>query len=125
MPSYSATTGTGYGVETPFYWAIAPDYDMTITPRFTTRQGVLGQLPRRGDDHGLGCAAGQTEVPVQDGPEEGVGLAGARLGGGDEVPARQDGRDGLGLDGRRLRVAHLAHGLDEQGVEAEGLERHE
>ncbi|HEX9589011.1 MAG TPA: LPS assembly protein LptD, partial [Bradyrhizobium sp.] len=33
----------GYAVETPFYWAIAPDYDATFTPRFTTRQGVLLQ----------------------------------------------------------------------------------
>jgi LPS-assembly protein len=30
-------------VETPFYWAIAPDYDATFNPRFTTRQGVLFQ----------------------------------------------------------------------------------
>ena len=27
MPSYTTVTGYGYGVETPFYWAIAPDYD--------------------------------------------------------------------------------------------------
>ncbi len=33
----------GYGLETPFYWAIAPDYDATINPRFTTQQGVLLQ----------------------------------------------------------------------------------
>ena len=33
----------GFGVETPFYWAIAPDYDATFNPRFTTRQGVLFQ----------------------------------------------------------------------------------
>ena len=30
-------------METPFYWAIAPDYDATFNPRFTTRQGVLFQ----------------------------------------------------------------------------------
>lgn len=47
MPSYKTATGFGYGVETPFYWALAPDYDMTITPRFTTRQGVLGQVEFR------------------------------------------------------------------------------
>ncbi|MCP4619581.1 MAG: LPS-assembly protein LptD [Bradyrhizobium sp.] len=47
MPSYSSSSGYGYGVETPFYWAIAPDYDMTITPRFTTKQGVLGQVEFR------------------------------------------------------------------------------
>ena len=47
MPSYSSTGGNGLGVETPFYWALAPDYDMTITPRFMTRQGVLGQVEFR------------------------------------------------------------------------------
>jgi LPS-assembly protein len=43
MPSFSSATGYGYGVETPFYWAIAPDYDATFNPRITTRQGVLFQ----------------------------------------------------------------------------------
>src|SRR5438034_2049884 len=43
MPSYTTVTGYGYGVETPYYFALAPDYDMTINPRFTTRQGVLMQ----------------------------------------------------------------------------------
>jgi len=43
MPSYTTVTGYGFGVETPFYWAIAPDYDATFNPRFTSRQGVLFQ----------------------------------------------------------------------------------
>jgi len=43
MPGFSETAGYGFGVETPFYWAIAPDYDATFNPRFTTRQGVLLQ----------------------------------------------------------------------------------
>jgi LPS-assembly protein len=43
MPGFSTFTAYGYGVETPFYWAIAPDYDATITPRYTTRQGLLMQ----------------------------------------------------------------------------------
>jgi LPS-assembly protein len=43
MASYTTTTGYGIGVETPFYWAIAPDYDATFNPRFTSRQGVLLQ----------------------------------------------------------------------------------
>jgi LPS-assembly protein len=47
MPSYTSASGYGFGVDTPFYWALAPDYDMTITPRFTTRQGVLGQVEFR------------------------------------------------------------------------------
>ena len=43
MPGFSSASGYGYGVETPFYWAIAPDYDATFNPRFTTQQGVLLQ----------------------------------------------------------------------------------
>jgi LPS-assembly protein len=43
MPAFSNYTTYGYGIETPFYWAIAPDYDATFNPRFTTRQGVLLQ----------------------------------------------------------------------------------
>ena len=43
MPGFSTVSTYGYGVETPFYWAIAPDYDATFNPRFTTRQGVLFQ----------------------------------------------------------------------------------
>lgn len=47
MPSYTSVSGYGIGVDVPFYWAIAPDYDMTISPRITTRQGVLGQVEFR------------------------------------------------------------------------------
>jgi LPS-assembly protein len=43
MPFITSTTTFGFGVETPFYWAIAPDYDATFSPRITSRQGVLFQ----------------------------------------------------------------------------------
>jgi LPS-assembly protein len=43
MPGFSTVSTYGYGIETPFYWAIAPNYDATFNPRFTTRQGVLLQ----------------------------------------------------------------------------------
>ena len=43
MPSYTNTTNVGYGVDVPFYWAIAPDYDVTVAPRITSKQGVLLQ----------------------------------------------------------------------------------
>ena len=43
MPSYTSVSGYGFGIETPFYWAIAPDYDATFSPRFTSKQGVLFQ----------------------------------------------------------------------------------
>ncbi|MET0969039.1 MAG: LPS-assembly protein LptD, partial [Tardiphaga sp.] len=43
MPGMTQTTNNGFGIETPFYWAIAPDYDATISPRYTTKQGLLLQ----------------------------------------------------------------------------------
>jgi LPS-assembly protein len=47
MPGITSNSTYGFGVETPFYWAIAPDYDATFNPRFTTRQGVLLQAEFR------------------------------------------------------------------------------
>jgi LPS-assembly protein len=43
MPAVTQQTNYGFGIETPFYWAIAPDYDATISPRYTTKQGLLMQ----------------------------------------------------------------------------------
>jgi LPS-assembly protein len=43
MPSYSTNSTYGFGIEVPYYWAIAPDYDATFNPRFMTEQGVLFQ----------------------------------------------------------------------------------
>jgi LPS-assembly protein len=43
MPMPSQNTNYGFGVETPFYWAIAPDYDATFSPRYTSKQGLLMQ----------------------------------------------------------------------------------
>lgn len=47
MPWASYNSFTGYSAEIPFYWAIAPNYDMTIAPRISSRQGVLGQIDFR------------------------------------------------------------------------------
>jgi LPS-assembly protein len=43
MPIFSNSTVYGYGVEIPYYFALAPNYDLTVSPRFTTKQGVLLQ----------------------------------------------------------------------------------
>ncbi|WP_420969716.1 LPS-assembly protein LptD [Bradyrhizobium sp. B120] len=43
MPGFTSYTAFGYGVEIPYYWAIAPDMDATFSPRITSRQGVLFQ----------------------------------------------------------------------------------
>jgi LPS-assembly protein len=41
MPTYHAGTNYGIAVSAPYYWALAPDYDATITPVVTTKQGPL------------------------------------------------------------------------------------
>jgi LPS-assembly protein len=47
MPGFLESSTFGYAVEVPFYWAIAPDYDMTINPRIMSQQGVLMQAEFR------------------------------------------------------------------------------
>ncbi len=39
LMSYSGKFGAS--VETPYYWALSPDYDLTLSPRITTRQGPM------------------------------------------------------------------------------------
>jgi LPS-assembly protein len=43
MPGYTTNTTFGFGIDIPYYFALAPDYDLTVTPRITTKQGVLMQ----------------------------------------------------------------------------------
>jgi len=43
MPIVSTSTTYGFGIETPYYFALAPNYDLTLSPRTTSRQGVLMQ----------------------------------------------------------------------------------
>lgn len=40
-PEYSQTTQLGTVVKVPFYWNISPDRDATITPHFTSEEGVV------------------------------------------------------------------------------------
>ena len=40
---YTSYTTYGYGVDIPYYFALAPDYDATFSPRITSKQGVLLQ----------------------------------------------------------------------------------
>ena len=46
-PRYVASSALGYGVSIPYFWNLAPNYDVTITPTLLTRQGVLGQVEWR------------------------------------------------------------------------------
>ncbi|MFA6267291.1 MAG: LPS-assembly protein LptD [Pseudolabrys sp.] len=43
MPFISSSSKYGTAVEVPYYWALAPNYDLTVSPMFTTKQGVLMQ----------------------------------------------------------------------------------
>lgn len=43
LPLFPTSTVFGLGVETPYYLALSPNYDMTISPRITTTQGPLLQ----------------------------------------------------------------------------------
>jgi len=47
FPTISDTSEYGFGVEVPYFWALAPNYDLTFATLATTRQGVLGQVEWR------------------------------------------------------------------------------
>ncbi|MBV9704405.1 MAG: LPS-assembly protein LptD [Methylobacteriaceae bacterium] len=47
FPHYVYKTYLGYGVGIPIYWAMAPNYDLTVTPTFLTQQGFLGDAEWR------------------------------------------------------------------------------
>lgn len=46
-PISSTSSRIGYAFGAPFFWAIAPDYDLTLTPVITSRQGPLLQAEWR------------------------------------------------------------------------------
>lgn len=52
MPFISSSTTYGFAVDTPYYLALAPDYDMTISPRAMSKQGALlqGEWRQRFED---------------------------------------------------------------------------
>jgi LPS-assembly protein len=43
LPVVSSSSAYGFALETPYYVALAPDYDLTFSPRITTKQGPLLQ----------------------------------------------------------------------------------
>lgn len=46
-PRYIHTKALGYGASIPYFWAISPDKDLTISPSILSRQGVLMQAEYR------------------------------------------------------------------------------
>ena len=43
MPSVRTSSKYGYALDVPYYWALAPDYDATFEPMYTTKQGLMLQ----------------------------------------------------------------------------------
>ena len=41
FPMLSSGSAYGYSIETPYYFNLAPDYDLTLYPEYTTKQGFL------------------------------------------------------------------------------------
>src|SRR5437762_2839188 len=59
MPSFGNSNTSGFHVALPYYWDIAPDKDLTVAPRFTTRAGpVLAAEYRQRWGNGLLDAIG-------------------------------------------------------------------
>lgn len=42
-PSFASSTELGQQVTIPYYWAIAPNMDATLAPRFTSKEGIVYQ----------------------------------------------------------------------------------
>jgi LPS-assembly protein len=40
-PSFALTNRTGFEIALPFYWNMAPNYDLTLTPRIMTKRGLM------------------------------------------------------------------------------------
>ncbi|MES1990183.1 MAG: LPS-assembly protein LptD [Pseudomonadota bacterium] len=43
MPSFASSSDLGQEITTPYFWAIAPNMDVTLAPRFTTEEGIVYQ----------------------------------------------------------------------------------
>ncbi|SEQ06805.1 LPS-assembly protein [Faunimonas pinastri] len=46
-PTVHNSSSLGYGVTTPFFWNLAPNYDVTFSPSVYSKQGVMGQFEFR------------------------------------------------------------------------------
>lgn len=46
-PKFINTSALGYGVGLPYFINLAPNYDLTLTPTYLSRQGLLGEVEWR------------------------------------------------------------------------------
>ncbi|MBF0379563.1 MAG: LPS-assembly protein LptD [Magnetococcales bacterium] len=51
-PKFRFSGSNGFELETPYYWNIAPDKDMTIAPRSISKRGTMGKAEYRYIGHG-------------------------------------------------------------------------
>ena len=47
FPSISSSGSNGFDIATPYYFNLAPNYDMTLTPRFISERGSMLELETR------------------------------------------------------------------------------
>ncbi|EJM98769.1 LPS-assembly protein LptD [Phyllobacterium sp. YR531] len=47
IPSYKSEDDLGSGVSVPYFWALAPNYDLTLTGTYYSKQGFLGEAEWR------------------------------------------------------------------------------
>ena len=47
MPEFRQSSAIGFGVTTPYFWNLAPNYDVTFSPTLLTRQGLLAEAEWR------------------------------------------------------------------------------
>ena len=75
MPSYSNSSTLGFGVEIPYYFALASNYDFTFHPKYWSKQGVLlhGDWRMRTEtgQFTVNLAGIHQDDPVTSGGEEG------------------------------------------------------
>jgi LPS-assembly protein len=47
FPSFGQSSNLGTSISVPYYWALAPNYDLTVAPTYYTRQGFLAEAEWR------------------------------------------------------------------------------
>jgi Organic solvent tolerance protein OstA len=46
-PTFTNSSSNGFDISTPYYWNIAPNYDLTFTPRVMSARGTMEQVEYR------------------------------------------------------------------------------
>ncbi len=47
IPRYATRSRLGFGASIPYFFALAPNYDLTVTPTLLSKQGLFGQVEWR------------------------------------------------------------------------------